>query len=66
MPPRSKLLMAGMTCLLLALIWPRFLHLNLPITTDTRDFLQGLLIGLSIAMNLAYVARNTGVRDCAE
>jgi len=62
--PRA-LMMAGLTCLLLASV-PRFIRifapgftlLSGPLTPDQSDFMFGLLLGLSIGFMLVAVWRN--------
>ena len=49
--PRT-LIRVGMACLAIALIWPRFLHLTFNFGPDLIDGVRGLLLGLSIGLNL--------------
>ena len=45
----------GMVCLMISLIWPRFIHLNFNLGTDLIDAVRGFLLGISISMNLLAV-----------
>jgi hypothetical protein len=71
---KTRILMAiGMACLLLATL-PRVIHwvapgilpLNMPLRPDQRDFVYGLLLGLSIGFNLLAVWKNTHRSKCAQ
>jgi hypothetical protein len=42
----------GMLCLLIALVWPRFLPVTAGLSGDMIDGMRGVLIGLSIGLNL--------------
>ena len=46
------LLRLGMVFLLIALVWPRFLSVTGNLGPDAIDGVRGLLIGLSISLNL--------------
>jgi len=46
------LLRLGMAFLLIALVWPRFLPVTGNLGPDAIDGVRGLLIGLSISLNL--------------
>jgi len=53
------LMMVSMTCLLISLVWPRFIHLGVANHPDLVDFLRGMLIGFSIGGNLMVVWLNS-------
>lgn len=42
----------GMTCLLVFLVWPRFLHLGTSIGEDWIDGVRGFFFGLGVGFNL--------------
>jgi hypothetical protein len=48
----KAMMMAGMASLALALVWPRFLPLTAALGPDAVDGLRGVLIGVSIGLNL--------------
>jgi hypothetical protein len=58
MTPRKALkdpktmIRAGMVCLLLFNIWPRFLHLAFNLGPDWIDALRGVLLGLAMGLIL--------------
>jgi len=49
--PRT-LMSIGMTCLVIALLWPRILHPTAHFGPDFMDGVRGGLFGVSIDMNL--------------
>jgi hypothetical protein len=48
----QNMMRIGMVCLLLSLIWPRFIHLTFNLGPDLIDGVRGFLLGISISMNL--------------
>jgi hypothetical protein len=52
---------AGMVCLLLFNLWPRFLHLSFNLGPDWIDALRGVLLGL--AMGLILLAAKLKARQ---
>jgi hypothetical protein len=64
-PKDPKALMSiGMMFLVLALIWPRFLHLGANLGPDWIDGVRGMLFGVSIGMNLWSVRLAARQRRC--
>jgi hypothetical protein len=55
----KQLMMLGMAFLVPALLWPRFVPLTGNLGTDAIDGIRGVLIGMSIALNL-WSARLVG------
>jgi hypothetical protein len=51
-----------MACLLVALVWPRFLPVTGGLGGDTIDGLRGLFLGLSIGLNLWAVVMGARLR----
>jgi hypothetical protein len=51
----KQLMMMGMAFLLPALLWPRFVPLTGNLGSDAIDGIRGVLIGLSIGLNLLSV-----------
>jgi hypothetical protein len=56
----------GMACLLISLIWPRFVHLTFNLGPDLIDGVRGLLFGISIGLNLWAVRLKCRQRRCAD
>ena len=56
------LLRLGMAFLLIALVWPRFLPVTGNLGPDAIDGVRGLLIGLSISLNLWAVVLSSRQR----
>jgi hypothetical protein len=56
----QAMMMAGMASLALALVWPRFLPVTGSLGPDAIDGLRGVLIGVSIGLNL-WAARLGGI-----
>lgn len=48
----QTMMMVGMASLALALVWPRFLPVTGGLGPDAIDGLRGVLIGVSIGLNL--------------
>jgi sorbitol-specific phosphotransferase system component IIBC len=57
----QAMLMVGMASLAIALIWPRFLPVTGGLGPAAIDGLRGVLIGVSIGLNL-WAARLGGVK----
>lgn len=57
----KAMMMAGMAALVLALAWPRFLPVTGGLGSDAVDGLRGVLIGVSIGLNL-WAARLGGMK----
>jgi len=55
----KQLMMLGMAFLVPALLWPRFVPLTGNLGSDAIDGIRGVLIGMSIALNL-WSARLVG------
>ena len=55
----KQLMMIGMAVLVPALVWPRFIPLTGHLGSDAIDGIRGVLIGMSIALNL-WAARLIG------
>jgi hypothetical protein len=55
----KQLMMMGMAILVPALVWPRFVPLTGQLGSDAIDGIRGVLIGMSIALNL-WSARLVG------
>jgi hypothetical protein len=51
----NALVSMGMACLVVALVVPRFVHPSARVGEDLFDGFRGLLIGLSIGLNLLGV-----------
>jgi hypothetical protein len=66
-PKNARLIMSiGMCFLLLALLWPRYIHLFAGHMAEaTIDGWRGFLFGVSIGMNLWAVKLNAGRKRCA-
>jgi hypothetical protein len=45
----------GMTSLVLAVLWPRLVHLTAVFGQDFMDGIQGFCLGISIPMNLLAI-----------
>ena len=58
--PRA-MMMVGMASLAVALVWPRFLPVTGDLGPDAIDGMRGVLIGVSIALNL-WAARLGGMK----
>jgi len=58
--PRA-MMMVGMASLAVALVWPRFLPVTGGLEPDAIDGMRGVLIGVSIALNL-WAARLGGMK----
>ena len=56
------LLRLGMAFLLIALVWPRFLPVTGNLGPDAIDGVRGLLIGLSLSLNLWSVVLSSRQR----
>jgi hypothetical protein len=54
----------GMLCLLISLIWPRFVHLTFSLGPDLIDGVRGFLLGISISMNLWAVSLKCRQQRC--
>jgi hypothetical protein len=48
----NTLMRIGMLCLLVALVWPRFLPVTGGLGGDAIDGMRGVLLGLAIGFNL--------------
>jgi hypothetical protein len=48
----KQLMMLGMAFLVPALLWPRFVPLTGHLGSDAIDTIRGVLVGLSIGLNL--------------
>jgi hypothetical protein len=57
----QTMMMVGMASLALALVWPRFLPVTGGLGPDAIDGLRGVLIGVSIGLNL-LAARLGGMK----
>jgi hypothetical protein len=57
----KQLMMMGMALLVPALVWPRFVPVTGHVGSDAIDGIRGVLIGMSIALNL-WSARLVGRR----
>jgi len=57
----QAMLMVGMASLAIALVWPRFLPVTGGLGPDAIDGMRGVLIGVSIALNL-WAARLGGLK----
>ena len=58
----KALMRIGMVCLLIALVWPRFLPVTGGLGGDAIDGLRGLFLGLSIGLNLWAVRLGARLR----
>ena len=58
--PRA-MMMVGMASLAVALVWPRFLPVTGGLGPDAIDGMRGVLIGVSIGLNL-WAARLVGMK----
>ena len=56
----------GMLCLLISIIWPRFVHLSFNLGPDLIDAVRGFLLGISIGMNLLAVVLKCRQRRCGD
>jgi hypothetical protein len=56
----------GMACLLISLIWPRFIHLTFNLGPDLIDGVRGFLLGISISMNLWAVRLKCNQQRCGD
>jgi hypothetical protein len=56
----------GMLCLLISLIWPRFVHLSFNLGPDLIDAVHGFLLGISISMNLWAVGLKCRQQPCGD
>lgn len=54
----------GMVCLVVALLWPRFLPLTGNMGPNWIDGVRGLLFGMSIGMNLMSLTLMARQRRC--
>ena len=57
----QAMMMVGMASLAVALLWPRFLPVTAGLGPDAIDGLRGVLIGVSIGLNL-WAARLGGMK----
>jgi len=57
----NAMMMAGMASLAVALVWPRFLPVTGGLGLDAIDGLRGVLVGVSIGLNL-WAARLGGMK----
>jgi len=57
----QAMMMVGMASLAIALAWPRFLPVTAGLGPDAIDGLRGVLIGVSIGLNL-WAARLGGMK----
>ena len=48
----TTIMRIGMACLLIALLWPRFVHATGGLSPDWIDGIRGMLFGVAIGMNL--------------
>lgn len=63
--PKHMMLM-GVSCVALANIWPRFLHLTFNLGPDFIDAVRGLLYGLGIGLMLLSVRLKSRQQRCGE
>ena len=61
--PRHMLLI-GVSCLALANVWPRFLHLTFNLGPDFIDAARGVLYGLGIGLTLLSARLNRLRQHC--
>ena len=47
----------GMLCLLISIIWPRFVHLSFNLGPDLIDAVRGFLLGISIGFDVVLERR---------
>ena len=62
----KHMMLIGVSCLALANIWPRFLHLTFNFGPDFIDAIRGLLYGLGIGLTLLSARLNSRKRRCEE
>lgn len=60
----KKLVSLGMMCLVIAVVWPRFLHPATHFGQDWSDGVRGILFGISIGVNLWSVRLASRQRRC--
>jgi hypothetical protein len=62
----KHMMLIGVSCLALANILPRFLHLTFNFGPDFIDAIRGLLFGLGIGLTLLSVRLNCRQQRCGD
>jgi hypothetical protein len=57
-------MLIGMTCLVLANVWPRFFHVTFNLRPDFIDAARGVLYGLGIGLTLLSAGLNSRQQHC--